>query len=208
MNFSYNPSPITGFTFLVILVLFNAVACRRCSSKSVQTEKDKATPYPINIVSHPTFRQPVPKSLSSHQLEQNTIRNDTRDGKGNEEVILKIYLDQDAFAYYSKARNCEIEENCVICFEALTTRWRLVPCGHASFCFDCSQKIFKEDDSISRCPLCRTQIKQVNSETALTINDSIHVDYKKRSSGLRLPWWFVSSSVFGKKYKKRIETLV
>ena len=165
-----------GIIFWVVLLLcdfikFSAEACQRCCSKSEQTDEDKAAPYPINIVSHPTFPQTVPKSLSSRQLEQKTIRNFTRNGQVNEEVILKLYLDQDAFAYYSKARNCEKEEdNCVICLEALTTRWRLVPCGHASFCSDCSQKIFKEVGSISRCPLCRTEIKQVNSETARSVN--------------------------------------
>uniref|UniRef100_A0A8C8RIV0 Neuralized E3 ubiquitin protein ligase 3 n=1 Tax=Pelusios castaneus TaxID=367368 RepID=A0A8C8RIV0_9SAUR len=48
-------------------------------------------------------------------------------------------------------------EECTICFlnEACV---RLDPCGHASFCQCCAQKLFHYD---ARCPLCRQQIQNI-----------------------------------------------
>ena len=53
-------------------------------------------------------------------------------------------------------------EDCVVCLGPQRPRGRLVPCGHASFCFDCSSRVSQGQDP--RCPLCRTPIQQVNQE--------------------------------------------
>ena len=65
---------------------------------------------------------------------------------------------------FKKAGNGLVDECCTICFEQVNQRGRLVPCGHASFCFGCSQKISRQKQPT--CPLCRTLIVQVNSEKA------------------------------------------
>ena len=53
-------------------------------------------------------------------------------------------------------------EECVVCLGPQHPRGRLVPCGHASFCYQCSSRISVGQDP--RCPLCRTPIQQVNLE--------------------------------------------
>ena len=53
-------------------------------------------------------------------------------------------------------------EECVVCLGPQHPRGRLVPCGHASFCYQCSLRISVGQDP--RCPLCRTTIQHVNRE--------------------------------------------
>ena len=53
-------------------------------------------------------------------------------------------------------------EECVVCLGPQHPKGRLVPCGHASFCYQCSSRISVGQDP--RCPLCRTPIQQANSE--------------------------------------------
>ena len=115
------------------------------------------------------YSQTMP-SLRSHELEMNSsVKRNLRSKENNSEVILSC-TDLDASSKLwkeSKASDME-DSSCVICFEPLTSRGRFIPCGHASFCFDCGQKIAKQDES--RCPLCRTEIQQVNNETVISMD--------------------------------------
>ena len=54
------------------------------------------------------------------------------------------------------------EEDCVVCLQAQSPRGRLLPCGHASFCFDCCQKLARQPEP--KCPLCRTAISSLSRD--------------------------------------------
>ena len=172
-----------GFAlYLTGIILGYVVCCPSC--KSSQTDENAsstpAPPPPINTGHLSNFSR-------THQLRQNRNaklsrqqRNFGKIGKGNNGEVILSCTDWETFAKDTKAtKTSDKEESCVICFEPLTSRGRLVPCGHASFCFNCGQKISQQDGS--RCPLCRTEINQVNFETAISIGiDSIH---RKNESG-------------------------
>ena len=54
-------------------------------------------------------------------------------------------------------------KDCIICLGPQPSKGRLVPCGHASFCFECCMRLTRQPNA--KCPLCRTVISQVNQET-------------------------------------------
>ena len=63
------------------------------------------------------------------------------------------------------------QEDCIICYESPTSKGRLGPCGHSSFCFNCCIQLAKQPNA--RCPLCRTLITQVKQENAPAPIDTI-----------------------------------
>ena len=65
------------------------------------------------------------------------------------------------------------QEDCIICYESPTSKGRLSPCGHSSFCFNCCIQLAKHPNA--RCPLCRTLITQVKQENAPAPIDTISI---------------------------------
>ena len=157
---------LSGFAVLVTGLIIVLHTNGRCC-KSELTDENRS--------SSPVTNHPVLNSSRSHQLRQSSNaqlsrqhRNFRRIDTGNTGEVILSCTDWETFGNYSKAsETSDKEESCAICFEPLTSRGRLVPCGHASFCYNCSQKIYEQDDS--RCPLCRTEIQQVNLETVIFI---------------------------------------
>ncbi|XP_025043473.2 E3 ubiquitin-protein ligase NEURL3 isoform X2 [Pelodiscus sinensis] len=58
--------------------------------------------------------------------------------------------------FHGRPQGCT--EPCVICFSHETSAL-LHPCGHASFCYCCAQKVFRRS---GLCPLCRGQIQNIS----------------------------------------------
>ena len=160
-----------GFAFYMTGVLF--IVLSSSCNKSQTDENTSSTPTPPPLPTNTGYY--LSNFSRSHQLRQSSNaqlsrqhRNFRRIDTGNTGEVILSCTDWETFGNYSKAsENSDKEESCAICFEPLTSRGRLVPCGHASFCYNCSQKIYKQDDS--RCPLCRTEIQQVNLETVIFI---------------------------------------
>ena len=145
----------------VFLVLLHS-----CFKASQTEENASSTPAPPPLSS--SRSHPLLKHYRNAELNRQH-KNFGRISKGNDrEVILSCTCtDWETFANFAKPTSTsDKEKSCVICFEPMTSRGRLVPCGHSSFCSNCSQKISKLDDS--RCPLCRTEIQQVNFETVIS----------------------------------------
>ena len=126
-------------------------ACWKCADtvNSEQTDEDS-----------PSRDPPTTKHRNSIRLHSN--KNFSTENNG--EVILRC-TDWETFDHYPKAIGAK--EDCVICFEPLISRGRLVPCGHATFCFKCSIKLTQQDKS--KCPLCRTEIRHVNYEDVISM---------------------------------------
>ena len=160
-----------GFAFYMTGVLF--IVLSSSCNKSQTDENTSSTPTPPPLPTNTGYY--LSNFSRSHQLRQSSNAqlsrqhgNFRRIGTGNTGEVILSCTDWETFGNYSKAsETSDKEESCAICFEPLTSRGRLVPCGHASFCYNCSQKIYKQDDS--RCPLCRTEIQQVNLETVIFI---------------------------------------
>ena len=128
-----------------------------------QTDEDSPSRDP------PTTNAPIPptRSILKHRNSIRLYSNKNSEflfWTKNGEVILRC-TDWETFDHYPKAIGPK--EDCVICFEPLTSRGRLVPCGHATFCFKCSIKLTEPDKSM--CPLCRTQIQHVNYEDLISM---------------------------------------
>ena len=140
------------------------VLLHSCFKASQTEENASSTPAP-----------PPPSFSRSHQLRQNgnaelsrQHKNFGRSSKGNNREVILSCTNWETFAnVFEDTKTSDKEKSCVICFEPMTSWGRLVPCGHSSFCVDCSQKISKPDDST--CPLCRTEIHQVNFEPVISI---------------------------------------
>ena len=128
---------------------------------------------PIILSALPTDRshsQPMP-SLRSQEIEMNSsVKRNFRSKENKSGVILSCTDLGASSKFWKETKTSDMEDSdCVICFEPLTSRGRFIfPCGHATFCFDCGQKIAKQDES--RCPLCRTEIRQVNNGTVISMN--------------------------------------
>ena len=141
------------------------VLLHSCFKASQTEENASSTPAP-----------PPPSFSRSHQLRQNgnaelsrQHKNFGRSSKGNNREVILSCTNWETFAnVFEDTKTSDKEKSCVICFEPMTSWGRLVPCGHSSFCVDCSQKISKPDDST--CPLCRTEIHQVNFEPVISMN--------------------------------------
>ena len=133
-----------------------ALLYKVCNSE--QTDEDSPSRDPPTTNAQPT------RSILKHR---NCIRlhsNKNFSTEKNGEVILRC-TDWETFDHDLKTIGPK--EDCVICFEPLTSRGRLVPCGHATFCFKCSIKLTEPDKSM--CPLCRTQIQHVNYEDLISM---------------------------------------
>ena len=147
---------LSGFAVLVTGLIIVLHTNGRCC-KSELTDENRS--------SSPVTNHPVLNSSRSHQLRQTRSE---RIGSENNAVVSSSCTNWNTSANYSKAtKTSDTEDRCVICFEPLISRGRLVPCGHLSFCSNCCEKIAKWDDS--SCPLCRTEIQQVNFEIVISV---------------------------------------
>ena len=136
-----------------------ALLYKKCNSE--QTDEDSPARDPPLPNAQPT------RSILFDYTHRNSIRlysNKNFSTEKNGEVILRC-TDWETFDHYPKAIGPK--EDCVICFEPLISRGRLVPCGHATFCFKCSIKLTEQDKSM--CPLCRTEIQHVNYEDLISM---------------------------------------
>ena len=48
-------------------------------------------------------------------------------------------------------------DECTICFEERNPTYMFYPCGHATFCKKCAERLFESEEK--KCPDCRTLIK-------------------------------------------------
>ena len=133
-----------------------ALLYKKCNSE--QTDEDSPSRDPPTTNAQPT------RSILKHRNSILLHSNKNFSTEKNGEVILRC-TDWETFDHYPKAIGPK--EDCVICFEPLISRGRLVPCGHATFCFKCSIKLTKPDNS--KCPLCRTEIQHVNYEDLISM---------------------------------------
>ena len=68
----------------------------------------------------------------------------------------KVSLQED-ISNESEGEDVEIAEKaCVVCFLQRVTTWIFMPCRHANFCGDCSDRLRGLEQT---CPICRTQIE-------------------------------------------------
>ena len=56
----------------------------------------------------------------------------------------------------NRAKNNQIENECVICFKPKDGIFALQPCGHARTCEKCSNEIIERS---TPCPFCRKEAK-------------------------------------------------
>ena len=114
----------------------------------------------------PMQSYPQPYRVQPDLRSQTNATNDATTTKNIQKTVHQnlctISVLPNAIVDESSDETNSTREECVVCLGPQHPRGRLVPCGHASFCYQCSSRISVGQDP--RCPLCRTPIQQVNLE--------------------------------------------
>ena len=101
----------------------------------------------------PSRRGQQQKPLKKRPLEVGVVERNSLD-----RIKRKNYSDVAMNTDEKMQEQMEDKENmCVVCME-LPSKTAMVPCGHASFCEDCANRL-KSDEG--RCAVCRTNIQTV-----------------------------------------------
>ena len=101
----------------------------------------------LNIGSTPTT-DPVLEEQERLALHTPSLQTSTSPGTKKRQMEQRITNDN----------NNEIEEECSICYNPRTKTFLFFPCGHATFCEICANRIFND---LKKCPTCQNPIQGI-----------------------------------------------